>query len=377
MKRLGLEIHLDSPAHFAITPPAANLSRTLEVIPGNHLRGVLAYRYIDGGGKPDGDHFTRLFLSGEVRFGFGLKDGSQVLPRSARSCKYQPGFPGPSAEGGPVEDSTGHGVLDLLLGEVSGGSTCPVCERALDRFEGFWHPRRRQRVEVERRLMTRSAIDPVLGTARRAQLYSQELLSEGQTFLAQVETGSAELAGELEELLSRGEEAFLGGGSSRGQGWVRLRPVPAPEIPPSLASERFQSFSKAFGGPILTLTLESDGLFTDDYLRPALRPGKGDLARLGLDPEDWEAVPERTFAASRRVAGFDGPPIRLPRIPRLATAAGSCWLFKARNPARPQTVPQGPGCGWIGENNREGFGRVTLWHPFHLDPENSFPGGAS
>ena len=70
---------------------------------------------------------------------------------------------------------------------------------------------------------------------------------------------------------------------------------------------------------------------------------------------------------TRLIFGFDGKPIFLPRQPRLAVAAGSVFLFKAKqnNPH----IPTGEGIGWIGEENREGYGQAVLWHPFHLQPE--------
>lgn len=70
---------------------------------------------------------------------------------------------------------------------------------------------------------------------------------------------------------------------------------------------------------------------------------------------------------TRLIFGFDGKSIFLPRQPRLAVGAGSVFLFKAKqdNPR----IPVGEGIGWIGEENREGYGQAVLWHPFHLQPE--------
>lgn len=358
MIRIGVRLGLRSPALLASAPPASNQLETLPFIPGNTVRGVMARRYLDLGHGAESEEFRRLFLSGEVRFGFATAGGSEVLPLSARSCKYVPGFRG-----------EGHGVSDLLLGR--GSEACPACKQALDYHQGFWHPESRQEAGVKTRLVTRTAIDPQRGTAKRAQLYSQRVLSEGQSFLAAIEAPE-ELAPRLFEMLDGGFAAVVGTGGSRGQGWAEVSRAELPAGAHGEARDRAGRFRDAFGKPVLAVTLLSDGLFQDDYLRDSTALALRDLAGLGIDPEDWEPQPERAFLDVRQVFGFDGPPLRLPRPPRLAVAAGSAFLYAAREGREP-AIPDGEGAGWIGGVCGEGYGRAVLWHPFHLDPE----GGAA
>jgi hypothetical protein len=120
--------------------------------------------------------------------------------------------------------------------------------------------------------------------------------------------------------------------------------------------------------PVLAVTRLSDGLFQDDYLRDSTAPALHDLKALGIDPEDWEPRPARAFMDVRQIFGFDGVPIRLPRPPRVAVAAGSTFLYEARG-GRDPIIPTGDGSGWIGGLCGEGYGRAILWHPFHLEPE--------
>jgi RAMP superfamily len=359
---IPVAVELSSPAVLAAAPPASNLIETLPFLPGNTLRGVFARRYLDLGGDPAGEEFRRLFLTGEVSFGPASIGGAEALPLSARSCKYEPGF---HREGG-------HGVRDLLLG-AAGEGRCPKpgCGRPLDYFPGFWHPAERRQARPEKRLITRTAIDPERGTALAGQLFSQRALTEGQTFRGRVEAPE-DLAAPLDRLLAAPFAAFVGTGASRGQGWVRV--LRGEETPRSWGSarERFERFQMAAGRPVLELTLLTEGLFRDDFLRDATAPSLADLEPLGIRPDDWEPRSMQAFVETRRVFGFDGFPLRLPRVPRLAVVAGSVFLFPAK-PGREPLVPGGEGVGWIGEGHGEGYGRAVLWHPFHLEPAGEMP----
>jgi hypothetical protein len=357
MTVFGLELELTSPALLAAAPPASNLIETLGFIPGNTLRGVLAWRYMDAGGDPAGEEFRRLFLAGEMRCGFGFREGSEVVPLSARSCKYDPGFP-----------TAGHGVVDTLFDSEAG--VCPACTRALDSFAGYWLPGEARQVKVDTRLITRTAIDPMRGTARSGQLFSQRVLAENQCFVASLEVAD-DLAPAVETLLKEPFQGRIGTGSSRGQGWVEVRQTSEAGVVRSSARERFEAFRSALGRPVLTVTLLTDGLFRDDYLRDAPAPSLTDLIPLGIQPEEWEPCSD-AFMDLRRIFGFDGEPLRLPRPARMAAVAGSVFLFEARNGADP-TPPPSSGEGWIGEGNGEGYGRAVLWHPFHLDFRRSRP----
>lgn len=360
MTEIGVRIALRSPTLLASAPPASNQLETLRFIPGNTLRGVIARRYLELGNPPEGEEFRRLFLGGEVRFGFGFAGGSQVLPLSARSCKYDAGF----------REEDGHGVVDLLIprDETAG---CAQCKSPIDYYQGFWSPQDRTAVGVSTRLLTRTAIDPQRGTAKNGQLYSQRVLAEGQDFLATIEAPD-DLGLRLAEILAEEFPAVLGTGGSRGQGWAdvgRHDPSPANR---GTAKARYGKFSAAAEKPVLAVTLLSDGLFRDDYLREATAPALRDMEPLRIHSDDWEPRPARAFMDVRQVFGFDGVPIRLPRPPRIAVAAGSAFLFEAKD-GRDPVIPEGDGTGWIGESNGEGYGKAVLWHAFHLDPEGGRP----
>ncbi len=355
MTRIGLSITARSPLLLTTGPPAFNLLETMDLIPGNTIRGLLARRYLDQGGKAEDDTFQNLFLKGGARFGFARIRGAQVIPLSARSCKYDGGFKGDGS----------HGMLDLLLGSEE-EKRCSKCNQAIDYFEGYYNPTTYCREEVCTRLITRTAIDPVRGSASHNRLYSQRVIEEGQTFIGTIETTEA-LRPALEKLLAGKFTAGIGKGRSRGQGWVEVKECKTPDpLSKTNAADRAARFTES-GGQLLAVTLLSDAIFQDGYLRDCTAPDLGHLEPLGINPDQWEPLPGKTFAASRLVFGFDGEPWRLPRVPRLAVTGGSVFLYRAKTGLEPD-IPRDNGIGWIGENNREGFGQAIIWHPFHYQP---------
>lgn len=364
---IGLSLTTRSPALLSAGPPAFNLLETMEMIPGNTLRGLLAARWeeMHESLPPDAvfteEIFPRLFLDRETRWGFANLDGSQVIPLSAHSCKYDGGF---SADGG-------HGVVDVLLDPGPGGrKDCSKCKHPLDYFSGFFSNSGPRQLRVAKRLITRTAIDPVTGTAAQGRLYSQRVMAEGQSFMAAVELPE-DLAPHLKNLLKGGFIGGVGLGRSRGQGWVEVKEAPPPSCDWPPLRERFDRFQALFGEPVMAVTLLSDSLVQDEYMRDRTALIIEDLqdafTPLGLNPSDWSKDHVRAFAATRLVSGFDGPPLCLPRIPRRAITAGSVFLFTAtvNNP----WIPTGSGLGWVGDLSQEGYGRVALCHPFHLEPD--------
>lgn len=351
MASIRLKLTTQSPLLMSAGPPAHNLIETLDFIPGNTIRGLLAQRYIDQKKQTD-DIFRHLFLSGQIRFGFAFINGSQAIPLSAYSCKYTAGF---------VYDK-GHGITDMLQG--GNGKSCQKCEKPIDRFEGFWNSSTEKEEKVKKRIITRTAIDPVLGCAGSGQLYNQRVIEEGQAFFSTIEAPD-DLACGLIGLISNPFVACIGTGRSRGQGWIEVKhDGPTDPVMNDTAKERFKRFkSKA-----LAVTLLSDAIFHDEYLRDCTAPDVSHLKPLGVDPDDWEPMPSKAFASSRMVFGFDGIPLQLPRVPRLTVSAGSVFLFEAKGGREP-AIPDGNGIGWIGDNNGEGFGHAVLWHTFHIKQE--------
>jgi len=366
-----LSIHLESPALLAAGPPAGNLVEGLDCIPGNTVRGVLAATYLrQNGHEPEDKAFQRLFLRGEAHFGFAYKEGAWPFPLSARTCKYEDGF---------VRDGE-HVVVDWLLADLlqnldteppAADRSCTVCDHPLDYAEGYYQPDGEgpHEVHVRRRTITRTAIDPARATARSGQLYSYRVLEEGQRFLGTVEVPS-DLENTFNGLVSSdGLSARIGTARSRGQGWCTIRCERSEAGGNTDLAVAYNEYRNSLGKPVLAVTLLSDTVLRDDYLRyrGQLRPA--DLSHLGIVPDDWQETPSVAYCATRTVFGFDGAPLRLPREPRLAIQRGSCFAFLAKGGNTP-TIPANLARRvWLGDHNDEGYGEALLWHPFHLQPD--------
>lgn len=373
MNPIFLEISTRSPLLLADGPPAGNLTTSLDFIPGGVLLGVMARRYLDSVGSAVDSVFRRLFLEGKAVFDNACINGAHPIPLSARSCKYDDGF---------ASEKGAHGVVDLLLA-APGEVRCPggQCGHPIDYFPGFcslssaYGRLRWSRKKIDRRIITRTAVSAPLGTADTGRLYSQEVIEEGQAFIARIElaadAGQAEREA-LSRLVDKRFDACIGRGRSRGQGWVAVSPCESREAPLPPASERAAGFVAEDGRRLLTVTFLSDAIFSDAYLRDISLPELHHLctpspAETGIVAAEWEHAPHRVFADTRLVSGFQGPPWNLPREPRLAVAAGSVISFQAAHPGSAVTCTARSGEIRLGERTAEGFGRALLWHPFHLD----------
>jgi CRISPR-associated Csx10 family RAMP protein len=364
---MGLSLTTKTPVLLSAQPPSYNLLETLDYIPGNTVRGLLAQRYLQTDGKSDDSVFQSLFLNGKACFAPAYLDGLQVIPLSARTCKYDGGFP-PGGHG--VRDSLLQGGKDLRCKHINPKNT-KECQAPMDYFTGYYDPSARKAGVVAQRLITRTAINPALGATASARLYSQRVIAEGQVFKGFIEV-PPKLEKALEQLLATPFIAGVGTGRSRGQGWVEVAPASWEPPPWGKARERFGRYSEINKRPVLVVTLLSDAIFSDDYLRDRTAPLLRHLDPLRINREDWEEdkdkdKPPPSYATTRLVGGFDGKPWLLPRMPRLAVAAGSVFCFPAKTGTTSPTIPDGDGLGWIGDLNREGYGLALLWHPFHYD----------
>lgn len=363
MKTLNLEITTQSPLLLAAGPPAGNLTNTLDHIPGAVLLGMLAHRYlVDQGADAV---FDKMFIDGGVIFDHAYIDGALPIPQSARTCKYFGGF---------FEPGETHGVLDLALAsdaEVRCPNKPEKCKHPIDYFSGYYHQdmvadadKWTQR-EVKRRVITRTAIENAFGGAASGKLYSLEVIEEGQTFKTQLTITQSELVAPLEKLVDNGLEACIGKGRSRGLGWVNVRKCDPFGLNLDPAETRAPCFKNMDGKPLLAVTLLSDALFCDDYLRDLTLPDIDHFSTVdGITISQWEKHASAAYADTRIVAGFQGHPWHLPREPRLAVSAGSVVLFVARDGLQP-SCPRGDGLIRIGERIAEGYGRALLWSPFH------------
>jgi CRISPR-associated protein Csx10 len=394
-----LEAILQSPTHLACRHEAGNYAESLPYIPGTAIRGAIAGCYLSDAALRDRtakklgpagtfeDYFDWLFLSGEVVFPnlypAVTATPALVLPLSARTCKYHPGFRGD--ERTRLDEC--HGVADLLLIMSSAVPTrCHRCQAPLEAVEGFYavtslKPVRRVRPRAG--LLTRTAVEPAVGTARQGALYTVEVIDEcGDGALPFTgilhNTGSAPAAhsprASYQEVLlddlgtefANGKAViYLGGDRTRGLGAVRLQLGPeVPGLPmPSLRDRIATTFQRRPNS--FTLTLHTDAIVIDELFR---YQSVIDEAFLRDEfPGGPECALDRAFTATRVVSGWNSAH-KLPKENALAISKGAAFLYST-TASEEQLLP------WlqeierigIGERRSEGFGEVVVCHPFHLE----------
>ena len=373
----------------------------------------------------DTSAFERLFLSGQVLYpdlypasftNDNFKAASNLpvypLPKTAQSCKRFPGF---LSQPRKTIDDEWHGVRDSLLdwaafalGIKAHDTEKPMdpqtllkpwqgqnrknctCGKPMDHFSGYYRRLQRDGIEqlaqagAETRLQTRTGIDRATGTVQESILYSRQVFEEHTRFWGMVHVED-ELAQPLQAFISEiGESGLLrvGTGRSRGMGKAHL------DLTQIAVNEQdsFDDFKRrverlntelreqvkiAFGSLELkplyfALTLHSPVITYDEMLRYR---GVIDEAMLG----ELLHVPAETFkliyqnASTRQVMGWNEL-WGMPRTKEIAIETGSVFLFSSTVETREALKAlfdlEEKG---IGRRRAEGFGRICVSDPFHLE----------
>jgi CRISPR-associated protein Csx10 len=389
-----------APLVFPLRKPGTQFTPSLPYIPGSALWGALG---------------AHLDAEPPVRFSNALPAHPQdhwvrVLPTTAMSCKLHRGF---LADSDPPESPT-HGVFDTLIEQIcvqelqpaalTYDPHCPVCGGRAARVDGFVARSQQtgqlHKRTVQRRILTRVAIDRQRSTAAEGLLYSPIVISEmnrfrhageqeyGPTsFLAQVWDLEEGRVWNALEQISR-----VGARISSGLGQVELqllRPahaadaLPAAHIHDDLAA-RVAHFQQIFAtcwqtvealapqrtpdwSPetwrVFSIGLQSDALLQEQGWQPTALFSAAQLReQTGLP-----ALPVYAQAMARVVGGWNVRWNR-PKPTRVGAAAGSVFVFRTQAShdaiiAALQTLEaQG-----IGQRRAEGFGVVYSCNPFHGD----------
>lgn len=412
--RYLLEVRTRSPLVIAARPTTVGLPiESRSYIPGTSIRGAIAGKLLRKGEDPGSIRFHKLFLEDKVRYGnlYPVSRGPELeqamdwsipLPATAVSCKWQPGF----ALTDVVPDE-GHGVFDTLIAHLAMDDLgvpkqCnhAGCGADLEPFSGFYetdgHSLFRE-VSPGRRLISRTAMDSVLGAAKGGALYTLQAVNEREIF-----SGFIEVDPSLENDLTRTlQSARLRTGSdrTRGLGDVEVSTfVPIMDqhfgFEEDLAGRLalFEDALQSRGGlgdglreavelgedswTVFPLTLYSDAIVIDEYMRYQTSINVGMLRMYGRCwPDDTTSWPDRTrliraFASTSIVAGWNSAH-QLPKPRELVIDRGSVFVFAAPRQDRDTLISclQHLEKEGIGERRDEGFGQVIVGHPFHLRGE--------
>lgn len=334
---------------------------------------------------------------GQVRFGHAHPEGAGVLPQTALACKHE-------GERHPLADSlvqairlreaiarrTGSGDPPVLSGALGPDAPrCRQCGGRMERLEGCWDGG--QRVSVPRTLLRRVGLDPWRHTAAEGVLYGLQVVRECHPdgkpvrFVAPIafpDDGAGTPPVLPVSHLAVGARTSSGMGRCR----VTLSPAAGPASGGEVVARRVAEFTRqvteeqgrippAPRGTYVALTLETEaitGLRNDGRLpysvtSAAFREG---LARCLNLPGDAGWSLRHVFATYTFWGGWDtSRPGGVPKPQTLRIQRGSVLVLY--HPAGPDEVALEPVLSLarlgLGQDVLNGYGRVTVCHPFHLE----------
>ncbi|HZO72938.1 MAG TPA: RAMP superfamily CRISPR-associated protein [Ktedonobacteraceae bacterium] len=349
------------------------------------------------------------------------------IPKTAQTCKRHPGFrhifPG---EEDTVEKGERHGVRDslldwalfslvdrgleslndqntvptsILLTPLQNCKECQTCRNLMDRFSGYY---RRDTdsdhmiiADANTRLQTHTGINRDTGTVQEGILYNRRVFAENTRFWGMVKVAD-ELVRTFKDFIEEiGHTGLVrvGTGRTRGMGQVNIsvKQMENEQDSPHDFQDRLQKFDDKLSKAVqafsesekfpldsspfyFALTLHSPVILRDDLLRYRGSINEEALEKL-LKQAGLSELPADQFrllyqsASVRRVTGWNDL-WGTPRTNELAIETGSVFLFESQLPQKDVELAlfsiESEG---IGQRRAEGFGRVCVSDPFHLEGE--------
>ena len=409
MKTYRLRLALQSPLSVSGSRDTANRSETRSAVPPTTLRGALAAAVKSHGAGEE----TMQALFGET----GCRTGSLLpvmpgagdatvtpVPLTLRSCKFKGGF---HADGKHGVDDVLFAALHFALHDDGGGlssarsCTYPGCTHVLkamsdfvryDAENGTWHAQGK----ANSRTQAHVGLDRRRRGAASGILYSRQVISEktstgdnGASTLhpthmqADVFVPSS-MSSVLASALTDGQTLRVGTARSRGLGRCTVTAFSEADRSLPTVEERVAAFNDAWtgscealghapenGGALVACTLETPALFVDDFLRPNLAPGGGDLLQARWEEEADAAEVLTTLERVHQIArpatlqSWNGL-ARFPHPSAQGLQAGSVLVFRApdRTDALFDALAHIETYG-IGLRRHFGFGRVRVCNPLH------------
>ncbi len=357
----------------------SNTPQGLAYLPGSSLRGALAAHYLRTGGAPSDETFKCLFIEAPVCFPDLLPASTAradvwPLPATAGSCKRHSGF----------KPSGGHGVGDVLaalaVADLEGRpsvQTCPVCQQDLKPLAGFWNadpaaPVLSQSMSIYQR---HTGIDRHTGAVAQSIFYITQGMAAGQrddtlNYQPQYLSGGLFLTPQqhtaLEPLLT--DTVFAGADRTRGLGEMALSLTPAdmPSFDCAAWSERFiQKLRRLTHQPLpeglwFSTGLLSPAILVDGFLRPS--------GELPLNFSDLVAVTRRI--RRQVVRGWHSAwQLPKPEDPAVAPGGVYLWRYTGKDTEGLQRYLETLAISGIGLRRAEGFGRIGVCDPLHIQEE--------
>ncbi len=425
MKRFYLRVTARSPLTIR-SDHAEGGVKTTQYIPGATLLGSLAasHRILH---PEQEDEFAAFFLNEQVYFPhlypaqFGTTNFHNrnlpvtPFPKTAQTCKRFSGFLHTPDED---NDDERHGVRDSLLewaafsllnkersdiltlltpldhhdtctypsGKYSNGA----CGRVMDHISGYYrrggsNPKQRMKAKVETRVQTRTGINRNWGVVEEGILYNREVFDEGMTFWGEVIL-LEELVNTFTKFVEEVTEEDvirMGTGRTRGLGRVEIKMADALQEDTTKFANRLYEFNTAVKeqaqaanvqqiAPFyFAITLQSSAILCDEFLR----------YQKTLDPASLPSLlklPAYTFRREyqsvgiQRITGWNEL-WGTPRPNDYAIEGGSTFLFACKQQPGEDLIPALRALEETGIGHRcsEGFGRISISDPFHLEREQA------
>ena len=364
---LRYRLTLTSPAVIPVTDGDPNTVMTRRDVPGSHVWGAAAWRYLSQPNHaPEDDEFRHAFLDGGLRFltAYPEADDPEAsnkhpqrqriipIPHSIRKFK----------EGEElvdfVEQSPGEEPikrLDRSYAIINEGS---LKTQAVKTELNYHHARAKDR-RIGRALGTEAAagVEAAAG-ADNGAFFRYEAIEAGQSFQGAV-LGSENDLKNLQTWLQGGRIRI---GRSRSAQYGEAEFEWLDDAPQELSGRvEWDGFVKqqavADSDKCLIITTLSPLLTVNDYGHPEARFPKGELAKtLGLEVSELKLC--SSYTRTEVIGGYNSH-LRLPRQQWPAIAAGSVFVFGIQQAPAKECLLQLEHNG-LGLRKGEGYGRIAV-----------------
>ncbi len=370
-------------------------------------------------------YFPYLYAAQFAKSDAGIHNSSlpvMPLPRTAQACKRFSGF---LPLKGERDYELRHGVRDSLfdwaifalldqehtspadlLASVNQHDECDyvdaqnhICRQPMDAIHGYYKcgsalsehgTVQRMKAKLETRLQTRTGINRTWGVVEERILYNRQVFDDGMMFWGKVSLHDT-LTDTFEEFLVEADNEELlhiGTGRTRGLGHVRIHAIEQTDVvgmePEDIAhfTQRLQAFNTAIrkqlndGGVkqaddvfYLAVTLHSPTILCDPFKRYQKALDAVTLSTLvHTEAHPFQSVYQST--AIQHIRGWNEL-WGTPRASEYALEAGSTFLFSYHEQPDSDLLQalfalEETG---IGLRRAEGFGRISISDPFHLQGE--------
>lgn len=404
--------------------PYQHFVETLDYIPGSSVRGALANAVAQRTRKaakatdlPAGpavsERLKQFFTDSGAIFGDCFhSEGfvpSHIIPSSARTCKTHGGFIADSTPNDPF-----HGVVDSVIDDLAWDEDLPVphspscphreCDQDLSPFAGYYRittDSKYRKVNLQKRVVTRTALDRKLRNSSPGQLFSIESIEKPArtetifSFAGTIRNVPESLLGELAEW--DGKTLRIGAEASTGHGEIILS-LKSGRVPgPSGIGKRITAFNSKLRDRFRMLREKWGNLygiegkdelslyFTADMLSHAILFDDDGLYKGVLDDailKKQTGITARlvqSYARTELVSGWffkqsaGGESRQMPKRVQPAISRGSVFVYRVDDMPEPSDDLLAALCGLesdgIGDRREEGYGHIRICDEFHYSRE--------